>query len=75
MVQRVAESARIPQHISPDSLRRAAVTNALDAGVPLRDAQILARHHTVPVEVAAGAVVVLGGAWVGHFLTACVAGV
>jgi integrase len=26
------------------SLRHAAITNALDAGVPLRDAQILARH-------------------------------
>jgi site-specific recombinase XerD len=25
-------------------LRHAAITNALDAGVPLRDAQILARH-------------------------------
>ncbi|CAA9359294.1 MAG: hypothetical protein AVDCRST_MAG34-2333 [uncultured Nocardioidaceae bacterium] len=36
-------SAR-PQHISPHSLRHAAITNALDAGMPLRDAQILARH-------------------------------
>jgi len=34
----------IPRHISPHSLRHAAITNALDAGVPLRDAQILARH-------------------------------
>ena len=33
-----------PRHISPRSLRHAATTNALDAGVPLRDAQILARH-------------------------------
>jgi integrase/recombinase XerD len=32
------------RHISPHSLRHAAITNALDAGVPLRDAQILARH-------------------------------
>ena len=44
MVQRIAKSARIPRHISPNSLRHAAITNALDAGVPLRDAQILARH-------------------------------
>ena len=29
---------------SPHSLWHAAITNALDAGVPLRDAQILARH-------------------------------
>ncbi|OLT20701.1 hypothetical protein BJF81_15945 [Ornithinimicrobium sp. CNJ-824] len=44
MVQRIAKSARIPRHINPHSLRHAAITNALDAGVPLRDAQILARH-------------------------------
>src|SRR3989337_376668 len=44
MVQRIARAAAIPRHISPHSLRHAAITNALDAGVPLRDAQILARH-------------------------------
>lgn len=44
MVQRIAKAARIPRHISPHSIRHAAITNALDAGVPLRDAQILARH-------------------------------
>jgi len=44
MVTRVAKAAVIPRHISPHSLRHAAITNALDAGVPLRDAQILARH-------------------------------
>ena len=44
MVQRIAKTARIPRHISPHSLRHAAITNALDAGVPLRDAQIFARH-------------------------------
>lgn len=33
-----------PRHFSPRSLRHAAITNALDAGVPLGDAQILARH-------------------------------
>lgn len=44
MVARVAKAAGIPRHISPPSLRHAAITNALDAGVPLRDAQILARH-------------------------------
>ena len=46
MVTRIAKSAAIPRHISPHSLRHAAITNALDAGVPLRDAQILARHAT-----------------------------
>ncbi len=44
MVARTAQAAGIPRHISPHSLRHAAITNALDAGVPLRDAQILARH-------------------------------
>ena len=38
------DGRRDPRHISPHSLRHAAITNALDAGVPLRDAQILARH-------------------------------
>jgi len=44
MVLRIAKAAGIPRHVSPPSLRHAAITNALDAGVPLRDAQILARH-------------------------------
>jgi integrase/recombinase XerD len=44
MVLRIARVAGIPRHVSPHSLRHAAITNALDAGVPLRDAQILARH-------------------------------
>ena len=46
MVARIAKAAGIPRHISPHSLRHAAITNALDAGVPLRDAQILARTPT-----------------------------
>ena len=44
MVARIAKAASIPRHISPHSLRHTAITNALDAGAPLRDAQILARH-------------------------------
>ena len=44
MVQRIKKAAGIQHHISPHSLRHAAITNALDSGVPLRDAQILARH-------------------------------
>jgi site-specific recombinase XerC len=34
MVARVAKAADIPRHISPHSLRHAAITNALDAGGP-----------------------------------------
>ncbi|AXH96619.1 tyrosine-type recombinase/integrase [Ornithinimicrobium avium] len=75
MVQRIARSARIPRHISPHSLRHAAITNALDAGVPLRDAQILARHAdprtTEHYDRARGNLDRHGV----HFLTAYVAGV
>jgi site-specific recombinase XerD len=44
MVTRSAPTPGIPRHISPHSLRHAAITDALDPGVPLRDAKILARH-------------------------------
>ena len=75
MVQRVAKTAGIPRHISPHSLRHAAITNALDAGVPLRDAQILARHAdprtTQHYDRARGNLDRHGV----HFLTAYVAGV
>lgn len=75
MVQRIAKAAGIPRHISPHSLRHAAITNALDAGVPLRDAQILARHAdprtTEHYDRARGNLDRHGV----HFLTAYVAGV
>ena len=75
MVARVAKTAGIPRHISPHSLRHAAITNALDAGVPLRDAQILARHAdprtTEHYDRARGNLDRHGV----HFLTAYVAGV
>lgn len=44
MVKATARKAGITKHISPHSLRHSMVTNALDAGVPLRDVQIAARH-------------------------------
>src|SRR6476620_6965804 len=75
MVARIAKTAGIPRHISPHSLRHAAITNALDAGVPLRDAQILARHAdprtTENYDRARGNLDRHGV----HFLTAYVAGV
>lgn len=70
------ESSEHPRHISPHSLRHAAITNALDAGVPLRDAQIPARHadprttEDCPDRARGN----LDRHDV-HFLTACVAGV
>ena len=75
MVSRIAKIAGIPRQISPHSLRHAAITNALDAGVPLRNAQILARHAdprtTEHYERARGNLDRHGV----HFLTAYVAGV
>ena len=75
MVTRIATTAGIPRHISPHSLRHAAITNALDAGVPLRDAQILARHAdprtTEHYDRARGNL----DRHAVHFLTAYVAGV
>jgi integrase/recombinase XerD len=75
MVVRIATTAGIRRHISPHSLRHAAITNALDAGVPLRDAQILARHAdprtTEHYDRARGNLDRHGV----HFLTAYVAGV
>jgi integrase/recombinase XerD len=75
MVVRVAKASGIPRHITPHSLRHAAITNELDAGVPLRDAQILARHAdprtTEHYDRARGNLDRHGV----HFLTAYVAGV
>lgn len=44
IVTRLARKAGITKSISPHSLRHAYITAALDAGVPLRDVQIAARH-------------------------------
>lgn len=44
IVRRLAKRAGITKHISPDSLRHSFITAALDAGVPLRDVQMAARH-------------------------------
>lgn len=43
-VKSLAKRAGIAKRISPHSLRHSFVTNALDAGVPLRDVQYGARH-------------------------------
>ncbi|MGN6687259.1 MAG: tyrosine-type recombinase/integrase [Actinomycetales bacterium] len=44
VVKRVARAAGIDKHVHPHVLRHAYVTCMLDAGVPLRDVQIAARH-------------------------------
>jgi len=74
MVLRIARGAGIPRHISPHSLRHAAITNALDAAVPLRDAQILARHADPHYRALRPRPQHLDRHGV-HFLTAYVAGV
>jgi integrase/recombinase XerD len=44
IIEKLARRAQIAGHITPHSLRHAFITAALDAGVPLRDVQIAARH-------------------------------
>jgi integrase/recombinase XerD len=44
IVRRLAARAGVTKRISPHSLRHSFITAALDAGVPLRDVQIAARH-------------------------------
>jgi integrase/recombinase XerD len=44
IVHRLAKKAGITHHVGCHSLRHSYITAALDAGVPLRDAQIAARH-------------------------------
>jgi integrase/recombinase XerD len=44
MVATIARRADIQKNVTPHTLRRSVITNALDAGVSLRDAQIMARH-------------------------------
>jgi site-specific recombinase XerD len=43
-VKRIALAAGVKHRISPHSLRHTFVTTMLDAGVSLRDTQIVARH-------------------------------
>lgn len=43
-VKQIARDAGIEGRVHPHALRHAAITAALDAGVPLRDAQVFARH-------------------------------
>ncbi|MDV6299936.1 tyrosine-type recombinase/integrase [Dietzia maris] len=44
VVATAAKRAGIEKHISPHDLRAAAITCALDSGIPLRDVQTMARH-------------------------------
>ena len=44
IVRRLAKASGVTKRITPHSLRHSFITAALDAGVPLRDVQIAARH-------------------------------
>lgn len=44
VIQKLVRRAKIEKHITPHSLRHTFVTMALDAGVPLRDVCVAARH-------------------------------
>jgi integrase/recombinase XerD len=44
IVRRITRRAGIPKRVGPHMLRRAFITAALDAGVPLRDVQEAASH-------------------------------
>lgn len=44
VVERLARNAKLDKHVHAHMLRHAFVAAALDAGVPLRDVQIAARH-------------------------------
>lgn len=44
IVKRICKRAGIHKRVSPHSFRHSAVTAALDAGVPIRDVQLFARH-------------------------------
>ena len=47
MVTKIAKVACIPRHISPHSLRHAAITTALDMGKDVRVVQKFTRHRTL----------------------------
>ena len=44
VIDKLARRAGIDHHVHPHALRHASITAALDAGVPLRDVQNMARH-------------------------------
>lgn len=44
VVERLCKRAGVKKHVSPHSLRHSFVTACLDAGVPIRDVQVAARH-------------------------------
>ncbi|QLF84174.1 tyrosine integrase [Gordonia phage Pytheas] len=53
VVKRIAKKARIEDMIvSPHILRHGAIANAIDAGIPIRDVQLMARHRDISTTIA-----------------------
>lgn len=52
VVQRVARKAGITMKVSPHTFRHSMIVNAIDAGVPLREVQLAARHADISTTVA-----------------------
>jgi site-specific recombinase XerD len=52
VVARIAKAAAIQGiKVSPHTLRHGAIANAIDAGIPLRDVQLMARHRDISTTV------------------------
>ena len=52
VVKRTAKKAHIDDMVvSPHTLRHGAIANAIDAGIPLRDVQIAARHRDISTTI------------------------
>lgn len=52
VVKRIAKAAAIQDMVvSPHTLRHGAIANAIDAGIPLRDVQIMARHRDISTTI------------------------
>jgi site-specific recombinase XerD len=51
VVKRVAKKAGITRVISPHTLRHSSIVSAIDAGVPLRDVQLSARHRDISTTI------------------------
>ncbi|MGC5258407.1 tyrosine-type recombinase/integrase [Gordonia sp. DT218] len=52
VVKRAAKKAAISDMVvSPHTLRHGAIANAIDAGIPIRDVQLMARHRDISVTI------------------------
>lgn len=50
-IKRLAKKAGIERVVSPHTLRHSSIVSAIDAGVPLRDVQLSARHRDISTTI------------------------